>query len=139
MKETSSNTLLWVLFALCSVGSAWAQQRIGAPLSMPAVYTSHMVLQHARPLPIEGTATAGAHLKINMEQMGQVGASGQSSQTITVQTDSLGHWQAILQPLQAGGPYTLIVSDGQDTLRYEDVLAGEVWFCSGQSNMAFTL
>lgn len=50
-----------------------------------------------------------------------------------------GKWSVTLSPLKAGGPYTLVVSSGKQKLTYGNVLAGEVWLCSGQSNMEFYL
>lgn len=97
-------------------------------LRMPMTYTDRMVLQRDRPLQIKGTADANAKVKVSI--------AGQKS---TVRADSNGHWQVTLAPLQAGGPYTLTVTDGKSTLSYRDVLAGEVWLCSGQSNMEFML
>ena len=50
-----------------------------------------------------------------------------------------GKWSVKLSPLKAGGPYTLTISTSQRILKYTNVLAGEVWLCSGQSNMEFML
>ncbi len=97
-------------------------------LQMPAIYTDHMVLQRNRPLKIKGIADAGTIVTISIDK-----------QKHTVKTGFDGHWNTILLPLKTGGPYTLTITDGKRKLQYKDVLAGEVWLCSGQSNMEFTL
>ena len=97
-------------------------------LSLPPVYTSGMVLQRDTPLRISGTADAGSIVTVTIAE-----------QATTAVTGLDGQWSVTLLPLSAGGPYTLTVSDSCTTIRYEDVLAGEVWLCSGQSNMEFTL
>jgi sialate O-acetylesterase len=56
------------------------------------------------------------------------------SETRRVQANEKGEWKATLPPMKAGGPYTLTVT-GSNSLRFEDVMVGEVWLCSGQSNM----
>jgi len=53
--------------------------------------------------------------------------------------DEKGNWKAILKPMAAGGPYVLTISAGKENLAYQDVMIGEVWICSGQSNMEFQL
>ena len=95
-------------------------------LKMPVVYTDHMVLQRDCPLHINGTADVGTIVTVSI-----------SCQKQTVKTDNNGCWDVTLLPLLAGGPYTLTVTDGKQQLQYKDVLAGEVWLCSGQSNMEF--
>ena len=97
-------------------------------LQMPMTYTDRMVLQRDRALQIQGTADANAKVKVTI-----------AKQKKTAKASSDGHWQVTLDPLTAGGPYTLSITDGKTTLLYKDVLAGEVWLCSGQSNMEFML
>ncbi len=97
-------------------------------LRMPMTYTDRMVLQRDRPLQIKGMANANAKVKVSI-----------AGQKKTAQAGSDGHWQVTLNPLATGGPYTLTVTDGKNTLLYKDILAGEVWLCSGQSNMEFML
>lgn len=97
-------------------------------LQMPSTYTDHMVLQRDRALQIQGTADAGTMVTVSIDRQKQ-----------TVKTGSNGRWSARLLPLSAGGPYTLSITDGKRNLQYQDVLAGEVWLCSGQSNMEFMM
>lgn len=116
-------------------------------LQLPDAYSSHMVLPHGRRLTIKGVANAGA--KVHVTVCGQDGKSrtkghGKSNGRVlieqqTIVASGLGTWQVELQPLAAGGPYSLEFSDEIKTITLDDVLAGEVWICSGQSNMAFML
>lgn len=97
-------------------------------LHMPDIYTDNMVLQRDRPLLISGSADAGQKVSVSI--------AGQKQST---QTTSDGKWNITLKPLPAGGPYTLKINTDNRTLVYHNVLIGEVWLCSGQSNMAFML
>ena len=84
------------------------------------------VLQRDREIPVWGTANPGE--KITVEVCGQT--------VSTTATD--GTWQIKLKPLAAGGPFTLKIS-GDNTITLTNMLVGEVWVCSGQSNMQFAL
>lgn len=95
-------------------------------LQMPITYTDHMVLQREKPLPVSGTANAGEKVTVQI--------AGQKKEAITAAN---GKWSVTLDPLQAGGPYNLTIEAPSAKLTYKDVLIGEVWLCSGQSNMAF--
>ena len=97
-------------------------------LQMSPIYTDNMVLQYGRPLTIQGLANAGEQVTVSV--------AGQKRRA-TADTD--GKWAVTLSPLKAGGPYTLQVEAGKKELVYKNVLAGEVWLCSGQSNMEFML
>lgn len=97
-------------------------------LRMPAIYTDNMVLQRDCPLDIHGTANAGEKVTVSI--------AGQKQST---ETGPDGKWSVCLKPLQAGGPHTLTVSAGKRRLQYGNVLVGEVWLCSGQSNMEFRM
>lgn len=95
-------------------------------LQMPVTYTDNMVLQREKPLPVSGTANAGEKVTVQI--------AGQKKEAITAAN---GKWSVTLDPLQAGGPYNLTIETPSAKLTYKDVLIGEVWLCSGQSNMAF--
>lgn len=95
-------------------------------LQMPVTYSDNMVLQREKPIRIAGTANAGEKVT--------VGIAGQKGEAITAPD---GKWSVTLPPMKAGGPYTLSISAASGTLDYTNVLIGEVWLCSGQSNMAF--
>ena len=97
-------------------------------LKMPAIYTDNMVLQRNRPLRITGTANAGEKITLTIGK--------QKHKTTTADN---GNWSVTLNPLSVGKPYTLTISSPTKKLSFQNVLAGEVWLCSGQSNMEFQL
>lgn len=97
-------------------------------LQLSELYTDNMVLQYGQPLNIHGKANAGDKVIVSIGKQKQTAITGKD-----------GVWVITLQPLQAGGPYTLTVSAGKQKQTYNNVLAGEVWLCSGQSNMEFYL
>lgn len=101
----------------------------GSELILPAVFSDHMVLQQKQPLPIWGTSSPG--VKVTVEFAGQ-------KQTAVADDD--GSWKTELSPLPASTePGTLTVTAGHKTVELQDVLVGEVWFCSGQSNMSMVM
>lgn len=97
-------------------------------LQMSQLYTDYMVLQRNVPLDIHGTANAGEKVTVSIDR-----------QTVTATADNQGKWCAVLQPMQAADDLTLTVKAGRQTNVYRHVAVGEVWLCSGQSNMAFML
>lgn len=94
-----------------------------AEIRLPKVFGDHMVVQRDRPVIIWGWAQPGETLTLQL--------ATESRQT---KANEQGEWQTTLPTMKAGGPYTLTVT-GSSTVRMEDVLVGEVWLCSGQSNM----
>lgn len=97
-------------------------------LKMPMIYTDNMILQCDRPLEISGTANAGEKITV---------AIGHQRHT-TITADN-GKWDVTINPLSVGKPYTLTIASPNEKRSYQNVLAGEVWLCSGQSNMEFQL
>lgn len=91
------------------------------------VYSDHMVLQRDREIRISGTAEPGG--EVSIEFAGE-------KRTATAGAD--GVWRALFPAMKAGGPHSMTVSGKNAALKLEDILIGEVWVCSGQSNMAFT-
>ena len=94
---------------------------------MPAIFGSHMVLQRDQKDRVWGWAEPGEEVTVTI--------NGQSHSTKAGADRS---WQVTLDPMAAGGPYTLSIK-GKNTLTFEDVLVGEVWICSGQSNMQWSV
>lgn len=98
------------------------------PLRLAPIFSDHAVLQRQQPIRIWGWGTPGASVTVRLD-------------TVTAQTevDAAGRWQAELPPQEAGGPYTLSVESNGERRVIEDVLIGEVWVASGQSNMEMPL
>lgn len=95
-------------------------------LQLPEVYSDNMVLQRGPELVVKGIADAGDKVTV---RLGKQKVSGIAAAN--------GRWQAVLKKLDAGGPFELVVSTSGRELRFKNVMIGEVWLCSGQSNMAF--
>jgi sialate O-acetylesterase len=94
-----------------------------ADVRLPAIFTDHMVLQQGQENRVWGTADPGEEVIVTIE-----------SQRQTAKANEKGKWQVTLDALPVGGPHTLSII-GNNKLAVEDVLVGEVWICSGQSNM----
>lgn len=94
-----------------------------AEVRLPKIFTSHMVLQREMPVTIWGWAAPGEAVTVQILQDKQA-----------TKANDKGEWKVTLAPLKAGGPVAVTVS-GTNTITLEDVLVGEVWVCSGQSNM----
>jgi len=94
---------------------------------LPTLFSDHMVLQQGREIAIWGTADHGEAVTVTL-------AGRTSSST----ADAHGNWSLHLAALSAGGPFTLSVR-GKKEIQIKDVMIGEVWLASGQSNMAFSL
>lgn len=118
------------LFA-CSMGAALlfaaAPGQVGADVKLPALFSDHMVLQRDHANPMWGWAEAGEEVVVVL---------GDQTKKTTAGDD--GKWRVVLDPLSAGGPHTIVI-EGKNRIALEDVLVGEVWVCSGQSNMAFSV
>lgn len=95
-----------------------------ARVELPPLYGDGMVLQQQTDLRIRGRAEAGSKVVVR--------PSWGSAVTATAGRD--GRWTAVVRTPEAGGPHTILFDDGEP-LTLRDVLVGEVWFCSGQSNM----
>jgi len=98
-----------------------------AVVTLPHVFGDHMVLQRDIPVPVWGRANPREKITVRLGE-----------HTVRTRADSGGKWMVNLPAMDAGGPYTMAVT-GRNTIVLDDVLIGEVWICSGQSNMAFAL
>lgn len=96
-----------------------------ADVTLPAIFSDHMVLQADAPVPVWGTAGAGEQVTVTT-----------GGQTKATTADPAGKWSVTLDKLKAGEATTLTVK-GNNLITIQDVLVGEVWLCSGQSNMAW--
>ena len=96
-------------------------------LSLPAIYSDNMVVQQGKPFIVSGTADAGKEVTVKF---------GRQKIIKTVAED--GSWKVMFTPMEADGKkYTLTVECGKEKIEYKNLVLGEVWLCSGQSNMAF--
>ena len=116
------------LFISCMLGLALATQA-DAKVTLPAFYTDNMVLQQTSEVQFRGTASPGKVVKISPTW---------TDQTYEARCDEDGNWHISVSTPKAGGPYKITFSDGQK-LTLKNVMVGEVWFCSGQSNMEMPL
>src|SRR3954466_1745180 len=106
---------------LMVIGSAAPARADG---KLPAVLSDHMVLQQQMSVPVWGTADAGEEVTVTF---------GQQKQTAKAGAD--GKWSVKLSPLQASDRPAELTVAGKNTVKLSDVLVGEVWVASGQSNM----
>ena len=115
--RTAAGCILWL----------WAVAAF-AEIRLPSAISDHAVLQRERPIHIWGWATPSAHLTARFHD-----------QSAIAEADNLGKWSLYLKPEAAGGPYTLTISGDGTQKRVEDLLVGDVWLASGQSNMEMPL
>jgi len=106
---------------------AGALQLALADVKLPAIFSEHMVLQQEALVPVWGWADAGEQVTVEL-----------AGQTKTTVADANGKWMVKLTKLKAAEGETLVVK-GKNKLTVSDVLIGDVWICSGQSNMGMTV
>ena len=111
--------LSWFTLALTCVVST----SLRAEVRLTGVITDHAVLQRDVPIHVWGEASPAEKITLTFHD-----------QSIATAATNLGLWDAWLKPEPAGGPFTLIVH-GSSELTRSDLLVGDVWFASGQSNM----
>ena len=98
-----------------------------ADVKLPAIFSDHMVLQQGVAAPVWGWADPGEEVTVSI-----------AGQTKTTKAAENGKWSVKLDPLKPGETLTLSIK-GKNNIVIQDVLVGEVWLCSGQSNMAMTV
>ena len=114
---------VFVVTLIATTGpAATAAVRLASP------FGSHMVLQRDKPLPVWGTADANANVTVTL-----------GNRRAATKVDEAGHWSVSLDPLPAGGPLVLTATANGSTATLDDVLVGDVFLCSGQSNMQYGL
>lgn len=111
----------------------YATSMVDAKVKLPALISDGMVLQREQPIKVWGTADAGESVQVkflkNATPTGVKG--GKLKVAYTVTADANGRWTLTLPAMKPGGPYILQVND----IELKDILVGDVWLCSGQSNM----
>lgn len=120
--QASAGALMCAAFFLCSQTVS-----LGA-VSLPSIFSDHAVLQKSAKVPVWGQADPGENVKVSLD-----GATAEAT------ADANGKWKTVLDLHDKGpGPYELVVQ-GTNQITLTDILVGEVWVCSGQSNMDFGL
>ena len=114
--------LFWML-ALCLFPLT-----LQAQMTLPQLFQSGMVLQRGKPIPVWGKANAGEQVTITFRK----------KQYVTT-ADADGHWRINLPEQKAGGPYTMKIESASTQIELTDLLIGDVWLCSGQSNIDVTI
>ncbi|GGM88065.1 9-O-acetylesterase [Dyadobacter beijingensis] len=109
--------ILILLFVACAA-PAFAQVKFAR------LFSDHVVLQRQKPIPVWGWAKPSEKVKVVL-----------AGQSMEVKADAAGKWKVSFKPLEAGGPHTLQLTAKSGSAVVNDVLIGEVWLCSGQSNM----
>ena len=94
------------------------------------IFSDHAVLQRESLVPVWGWADAGKTVQVKCSWNGK---------TVKVKADDNGAWRAFVDTGAAGGPYTVTVKCGKEKIELQDIMLGEVWVCSGQSNMEMPL
>ena len=110
-----------LLFSYCAF--AWA-----AP-SPASIFGEHMVLQRDRPIPVWGTAKPGEIVTVSLSTGTHAAGT----------TDDSGRWKVMLPAMPSGGPFIMKIENHDGAVVLRDVMIGEVWLFSGQSNMTFPL
>ena len=100
-----------------------------ADVRLPAIFSDHMVLQQKTTVCIWGWASPGEEVGVRVPWQ---------KKNLLVKADDAGNWNILLQTPKAGGPYDIKIN-GKNSIELKDIMIGEVWFCSGQSNMVFSL
>ncbi len=116
--------------ALALVGWSAAGGAAGAPATLRAAlpFADGMVIQRDVPVPVRGVAAPGAEVTVTLD-----------GRTASGRADAAGRWRVELPPSPAGGPHELAIESGGERAVLRDVLVGDVWLCSGQSNMEWTV
>ena len=122
-----------IIIGIILISSFCLFQKAGADITLPSFFSDHMVLQSGAPVPVWGTAEPEETVTVEFE-----------GQKKTVQADTAGKWSVKLDPLSVNGvahelSVTATPKSKVPIRKISDVLVGEVWLCSGQSNMGFTV
>jgi len=119
--------ILSLLFILCVFNTLHAE------VKLPNLFGNHMVLQRQKPIPIWGWADPGEKITVSLAK------ADEKVKPINIKAGKDGKWRVDWPALEAGGPYQLVVKGKSNTVTLEDILIGEVWIGSGQSNMQWTV
>jgi sialate O-acetylesterase len=126
--QTMKTKLHTRLISFLAAVAACCPVLVVAEVKLPSIIGSHMVLQQGEPVPIWGTAQPGEEVSVAF-----------GSAKVSAKADADGKWQVNLPSMKANAKGTKMVVKGSNEIVLEDVLVGEVWLCSGQSNMEWTV
>lgn len=112
---------------VCFLMILWLSQSMFAQVKLPRLFSDNMVLQRGKPIAVWGWAAAKEKITVQLK-----------GQTKTATAGEDGKWKIYLDAIAAGGPYQLKVQ-GTNTITLKNILIGDVWVCSGQSNMEMTI
>lgn len=118
-----------LLSYVVSAALLFAIQPVKAKVALPSLFTDHMVFQQQTNVAVWGTAVPGKPIRISTTW---------SNKKYTTLADNKGNWKIMVATPGYGGPFMVDISDGE-SVKLNDVLIGEVWLCSGQSNMEMPL
>lgn len=125
-----SMRLTWISTVRCSLlvlMSCVVPQACNAEVQLPALWSNHMILQRDMPIHCWGLASPGERVRVQMRTS--------SAESVA---DDLGQWSLYLPAVSAGGPFEIVVH-GENEIKIDDVMVGDVWVASGQSNMEFPM
>jgi sialate O-acetylesterase len=114
------NKIFWIIFFLLTAS-------LVAQVRLPKLIGDGMVLQRDTQVNIWGWANAGEEVKVEF-----------LNSTYNTSADSEGKWKIVIENLEAGGPYSMNIS-ASNSITINNILVGDVWICSGQSNMELTM
>jgi sialate O-acetylesterase len=120
--------LVMLMLTLLAAGSAASQATPSGPVRLPRLFQDGMVLQRGAPIPVWGWAPPGTPVAVSFD-----------GRTVRATADASGGWEVAFPAMQAGGPHALAVEGAGARLEVRDVLVGDVWVASGQSNMEWAL
>jgi sialate O-acetylesterase len=123
MKKISSILFTLLLLSIITSGSLFAE------IKLPAIFGDNMVLQRQTDAAIWGKAAINSTVRVT---------TSWNNKTYTTRAGSGGEWKLKVATPSAGGPFTITLTDGK-ALKLQNVMIGEVWVCSGQSNMAMPM
>ncbi len=121
LRRCGISVILFGVMSFCVVANA-------ATLKMPAIFTDHAVLQQNAAVPVWGWAAPGTEVSVSI--------AGQTKQAVVKDT---GKWRVDLEAMTAGGPHEMKIVSAGESITLSDILIGEVWLGSGQSNMQWSI
>src|SRR6185436_8678363 len=120
MQRFLRTTLCFLLLATATA--------VEARIKLPKLISDGMVLQRDRSVNVWGWAAPGEKITVTFNKKSYRTAAGKG-----------GTWKVVLPALKSGGPFVMTIKGDDETIAVNDVLVGDVWFCSGQSNMVLTM